>query len=1024
MKQIGSCLGADELERILGGNGTEEELESLAAHLDTCDACQRLADQISQNTVLEDDLHWATEVRSRTSIDVGEPLSRLNSILPDYDLIAEIGRGGMGIVYRAIQPKLNRQVAIKVLPALMGMVRPEAKARFRREAELAASLDHTNIISIHDYGEAEGTLFYAMQLIRGQSLRDILDEIAQTGAVDCVVGEQSGSSHATRSDRTGSSSSSVGAGRKYYREIASWIAEVADALEYAHKHGVIHRDIKPSNLLVAEDGKLMISDFGLARPTIDHSMTKSQSLIGTCRYMSPEQLEPGSKDLDHRVDIYALGATLYELLAFRPMFVAPDDRQIVHMITTREPSRPSKYVRTVPKELETICLKAAAKSPSARYQTAEAFADDLRRWMLDLPISARPQNAAQRGIKFVYRHRLPSALVGAVALLAVSSGVMWAKYESASKAGADAVSAETEQRAMLLVHQAREKTEDEDFSAATGLLEQALAVNPKNREAVHQQAVVLTRSGFAGKAKELLATAVNNDPDDWRAHYMLGMLMHTDHSDELSHVNSELAPAPSEPIQETVKRSAAIGALLSVVERHRPGSPEALCLQTTIERDHSASIDILDEAIALDPKFTDAIVERAVRLGCLGKFDEALVEFDRAIELGRGGHRVHGLRGIALADQRRFAEAEAAFTAAIDRNPRNIDWWYDRAVARSYLGRFTETIEDAKQAIELDANYVDAYVVLGRGYAGLGQHEPALQNYDKAVELNPNKPDVYMERGLLHWFAGRYDKSLADANRLIELVPNQTVGYQRRAQTYLKLQQWDKALADLDVCDTINTNDIATPTIRGGVLYYAGRYNEAAEAFAMGERISPNTYGNYNFHALCMIYTKQYSAAIAPVTNWVILANNKDMGHMRRGMIYEALGQQVLALQDYLAAAQSPRLGAYPHIWSAVLHMINGDSELTEYHLAQCQSDAESSEWMATIVAALQGEISTEQLIIAASSASQIAEAHYYAGAIEQSRGNFERARELYTLCTRSDSHDTYERDFAAIRLDLLSSAN
>ncbi|GAB5495670.1 MAG: hypothetical protein Phyf2KO_07500 [Phycisphaerales bacterium] len=1018
MEQIKSCPSAEELERLVHGSATQDEIDALADHLNECAACQKVIEHFSRDSAFEHDLHWANEVRTRTVVDVGEPLSRLNSILSEYELVAELGRGGMGIVYRAIQPKLNREVAIKVLPALMGMVRPEAKARFKREAELAASLDHTNIISIHDYGEADGTLFYAMQLIRGRSLRDILDEISQSGAVDCVVGEATGSGRHERG-----SSGGMGAGRKYYKEIAHWIAEVADALEYAHQHGVIHRDIKPSNLLVAEDGKLMISDFGLARPAESHSFTRSQSLIGTCRYMAPEQLNPESESHDHRVDVYALGATLYELLAFKPMFVAADDRQIIHMIHTRDPSKPSKYVKTVPKELETICLKAVAKNSGERYQTASAFADDLRRWMLDLPINARQQNTAQRCVKLMCRHKLTSVLVAVLLLLAGASAVFWGMYDSAREEGVLARDAESVQKAMLLVRDADDYIDREEYDSAIAMLDEALVVEPELSEAVHEKARVLARMGLLGESKALLEAAVARDDDDWKASYQLGMVLHEIHEQGGLHIGDAIAVRRHEPLESTVKRSAAIGALLATVERAKPDSVEVLCLQTTIEPDHVKAIELLEQALAIDPRFTDAHVELAGRLRCIGRFDAAISRLEEAIELKRGGHRVYGMYGIALTDKRRFAEAERAFGAAIERNPSNVDWWYDRAVARTYIGQFAGAVEDARQAISLDPAYEDAYVALGRGLAGLGDANQALESYDRAAELNPNKPDVYMERGVLHWFAGRYDKSLADANKLIEIIPNQTSGYQRRAQTYLKLEQWDKALADLDVCDQIDTDDIATPTIRGGVLYYAGRYDEAAVAFAKGQQVSPNTYGNYNFHVLCMIRTGQYSAGIAPATNWITLANNSDLGLLRRGMVYEALGQHDLALLDYSSAMESDRLGCYPYFWTACHHLVEGDATLAASVLEQCEGQARSQRWSGLVLAALLGEVDPDHLVREAGSAMQLAEAHYYAGVVCQSSGDFEKALDHYEASIATDSGDTFELDLAWIRRDLLAAS-
>lgn len=1004
MKRTDACPDADLLGRTLSGEATEEELARLAAHLDACEPCRRAADRLAGHAALEDDLHWAARVRATTTVSVDESLRRLNAVLVDYELISEIGRGGMGIVYKAIQPKLNRQVAIKVLPALMGVVRPEAKARFRREAELAASLDHTNIISIHDYGEADGTLFYAMQLIRGRSLRDVLDEIEQTGAVDCVVGE---SSDPDRSRRTGDG---PGAGRLYYRRVAQWIAEVADALQYAHEHGVMHRDIKPANLLLTEDGKLMISDFGLARAAQAHALTRTSSLIGTCRYMAPEQLDPERGEPDHRVDVYALGATLYELLAFRPMFNAPDDRQVMHQIASREPPEPHRVVRTVPRELETICLKAIQKAPGARYPSAGAFADDLRRWLLDLPIGARRGSVATRAARFARRHRAACALAGASLALAGACGVFWIKYERASAATAAARLDEAAQRTSALLGRAETLLRDERYDDALAILDGALGADPPAPGAVHLKAIALTRTGRTDEARALLAPAVERDPADWRSCYLLGMLTHG------SHTPAGVAMrARDADVDVAVRRSATIGALLAEVERLHPRSPEALCLRSCVEPDHARAIELLDRALDLDPAFTDAMIEKAVRLGCMDRFADSLELLDAAIAADRGGHRVHGLRGIALYRLGRWGESEAAFTDAIARNSREVDWWYDRAAARTYSGNLAGAVDDATRAIELNPDYAFAYVARGRAYAGLARPAEATADYDRAAALDPGNADVYAERGLLRWQAGRYDQSLADANRLIELDPAHTRGYQRRAQTYLRLGRYGDALADLDTCDRIDPDDYATPTVRGGVLLEAGRPTEAAAAFEAGERLRPELYGNYHLQAVALIRAGRPAAALAPLTSWIALADNKDLARMRRGMVYEALGQPDLALADYRAAETSGTLGCYPSLWAGIAHALGGQRAEADACWSRC--DAPPGSWGAALLGAVRGVPPD----LAGATSAQRVEAAYYLGVGAMLAGDPPAAREFFRTCAAAGLPDTFEVDFARLRLGVLA---
>jgi len=354
-----ACPGAERLDAFVKGQLCEAETEVVAAHLDACDDCWRRVQSNPTEAAMDDDLRWASRLQAETQVDINVPLARLSEHLPDYEIVGEIGRGGMGIVYKAYHPRLDRMVALKVLPALLGAVRPDAISRFRREAALAARLKHNNIIAVYDCGEIDGTLYYTMELVEGPSLRDVLQEIKETGAIDVVVGEPTTETSKSRNVKTSKEGEAVSsqptaisqkhgdpsvpssqsairhpkpkmamtqvgsstvADRSYYRRVATWMAEVAEALDYAHGRGVIHRDVKPSNLLLSADGRIMISDFGLARGSGVETLTATRSLMGTCRYMSPEQVDESRGPIDARTDVYALGATMYELLAFRPMF--------------------------------------------------------------------------------------------------------------------------------------------------------------------------------------------------------------------------------------------------------------------------------------------------------------------------------------------------------------------------------------------------------------------------------------------------------------------------------------------------------------------------------------------------------------------------------------------------------------------------------------------------------------------------------------------------------------------------------
>src|SRR5262245_10310398 len=332
--------------------------------------------------------------------------------LGDFEIGREIGRGGMGVVYEAQQLSLRRKVALKVLCAAVALS-AKAVLRFRREAEAAAKLHHTNIVPVYAIGEEAGTHFYAMELIDGPSLDRVIRQLrgeappigseAKAGEavndarsaealperVQGPIRDAPGAPATPRSVPATMTGSSIQAGSTYFDRVARLIAEVADGLEYAHEHGVIHRDVKPSNLLLSPDGRLSINDFGLARMLEQPGMTMTGEFVGTPAYTSPEQITAGRVPLDHRTDVYSLGATLYELLTLHRPFAGERRDQVLAQILHKDPRASRKVNGRVPTDLETICLKAMEKDPDRRYQHAGEMADDLRRFVNRFAIAAR-----------------------------------------------------------------------------------------------------------------------------------------------------------------------------------------------------------------------------------------------------------------------------------------------------------------------------------------------------------------------------------------------------------------------------------------------------------------------------------------------------------------------------------------------------------------------------------------------------------------------------------------------------------
>ena len=362
--------------------------------------------------------------------------------LGDFRIVREIGRGGMGVVYEAQQVSLNRRVALKVLPAAAALD-PRHLQRFKIEAQAAAHLHHAHIVPIFAVGCDRGIHYYAMQFIEARTLAQVIADLkSQTSGSRVGVRSRK---HATAPNGSTAQSQSWGpdnrdlpqtttsapdsvAGERsvtaaaFFRAVAKLGVEAAEALEYAHQTGVIHRDIKPNNLLVDGRGRLWITDFGLARFGADAELTQTGDVIGTLRYMSPEQALARRGLVDHRTDVYALGATLYELLTLEPACPGRDRKELLWQIAWEEP-RPLRHAnRAVPADLETILLKALAKDVTERYATAQDLADDLRRFLEDKPIQARRPTVLARALKWARRHRT-TMRAAAVVLLLTSVGL-------------------------------------------------------------------------------------------------------------------------------------------------------------------------------------------------------------------------------------------------------------------------------------------------------------------------------------------------------------------------------------------------------------------------------------------------------------------------------------------------------------------------------------------------------------------------------------------------------------------------
>jgi WD40 repeat protein len=390
-----------------------------------CPSC--LLDSLFSEADLDDSKAFWEECGGDTEATSSSPSTAPVRRFSHFELLEELGRGGMGIVYRARDVGTGRIVALKVLQAHHLEV-PDLVLRFRSEVRAVTSLDHPHVLPVHEVGEYEGIPFFSMKLTTGGSL-------AQR------VGDYLGNP----------------------TETARLLAKVARGVAHAHERGILHRDLKPGNILLDASGEPFVCDFGLAKwIEDDRNLTITSAVLGTPHYIAPEQAS-GQKGLTTAADIYSLGAIIYELLTARPPFVGQSIIETLRLASENTPERPSSLAQNIPKDLETICLKCLEREPASRYPSAAALATDLENWIEGRPILARPVGAAEQLWRWARRNPLPAALIASVAMLlaatAVVATVSAVRIEKARDraVAAEALSKSAERQARSAEAEAREK---------------------------------------------------------------------------------------------------------------------------------------------------------------------------------------------------------------------------------------------------------------------------------------------------------------------------------------------------------------------------------------------------------------------------------------------------------------------------------------------------------------------------------------------------------------------------------------
>jgi tetratricopeptide (TPR) repeat protein/tRNA A-37 threonylcarbamoyl transferase component Bud32 len=803
-----------------------------------------------------------------------------------YELLGVLGRGGMGVVYKARQVKLNRLVALKMV--LAGAHAGALQlARFATEAEAVARLQHPNIVQIYEVGEHDGLPFLSLEYLAGGSLARKIAGKPQPP-----------------------------------RAAAETIELLARAMASAHERGIIHRDLKPANVLLDKDGLPKITDFGLAKRLEDDSgQTRSGTLMGTPSYMAPEQARGRTHEIGPHSDQYGLGAMLYELLTGRPPFVGTTLNETLFQVCNQEPVPPTRLQPKCPRDLETVCLKCLQKEPPRRYAGCEALADDLHRFLAGEPIKARPVGRGERVWRWCRRNPRVAALSAAVGVLLLTVAASLAVVAVRLGRERQAV-AETRKAAGQRLDQATEAVAGGDFARAQDLLrwsDPLLATHPDLGDVRSSLETLRAQVDVYAEFRRLLDRArfacrfgSRQQKEEGRRYCHQLLALYDEIEGRQGHGAAGLPPLSAE--QQQLFKEDVFEAFLTAAQVEQElarGGGDAAERQAARQ-----ALDWLNRADRVLSSTRTLHVHRALCWAKLGNREAERADMDQAQAIpptSAVDHFWHGfanhLRGDEALRQKDvkaahdfYREEMTDYAAFLQLRPDHFWGYFNWANCHAQLNERADLYDALigyTACMRLRSDFPWPYNNRGTVHLRLGEPDLAVADFSAALARNPDYPEAHANRGLAYLALHKTDLALDDFSRAIALDPAYVEAYAKRADIYSERKQYAEAAGDYTRLLALGADKGPLLTKRAAAYRALGRPDEAIEDYGQLLALNANNLPARAARVDLFLQRERYAEAREELTR-VLEAQPKmaDAGWMRAVLNWQRLKDFDAALAD------------------------------------------------------------------------------------------------------------------------------